>query len=233
MGNAMPNESPFHHVHVNSGAVMAERDGWLMPRHYGDPAAEGQAARERLAVFDVSHRSRFRLAGAGAAAVLEQLTGEGAARLYEGRQRLLTLHLHPDDTGIPCTIQHQEGSFLLIGPPFSHAQIHDRLTQGNHNGPVKVTDETGSTAMVLLRGPAAVPLLKEKLPFEGIADLQPGDVLCTSYFFMRFVIALDEGTAPDATIIMPAKVAGLAWDMLQKYGKSYGAALAGLEALEL
>lgn len=46
-----------------AGAVMADYHGVPVARHFGDPAAEYEAATQRLAVFDRSHRTRLLVKG--------------------------------------------------------------------------------------------------------------------------------------------------------------------------
>jgi len=46
-----------------AGAVLADYHGVPLARHFGDPAAEYDAATKRLAVFDRSHRTRLSVTG--------------------------------------------------------------------------------------------------------------------------------------------------------------------------
>jgi aminomethyltransferase len=222
----MVNISPFHQVHENNSAVMIERDGWLMPLHYGDPQAEHRSCHEHLAVFDTSFYYRIRVAGPDAGAMLDSLVSCHVRQIYPNRQRYAIFCNEKGGVIEDCIIQNQGNGYLLIGNPVNHQRMLNDLSDRGGSYNVKITDETFSTAMVTLKGPDALTLLKEKMPFD-LEYIQPDDVIAENYFFMRFVISLDVNLSP--TIILPAKMAGLAWDMLEKYGKVYQAVIAGME----
>ncbi len=222
----MPQLSPFQQIHENKAAAMAERDGWLMPLHYGDPLDEYRRCRENLAVFDSSYSYRIRVGGPDAQKLLGPLVSCDVTRIFPNRQRYALFCNEQGGIIEDCLIQNQGSGYLLIGNPANHQRILNYLQSRQPSLNAKITDETFTTAMVTLRGPYALPLLKEKLPFD-LETLQPGDVLAENYFFMRFVISLDESLSP--SIILPAKMASMAWDMLEKYGKIYNAGVAGLE----
>ena len=63
-------------VHASLGAVYGRVRGVEVPRHYGDPGAEYQAARKGLAIRDRSHRARLLFLGRAPIAALQGvLTG--------------------------------------------------------------------------------------------------------------------------------------------------------------
>ena len=82
----MPQQSPFHQMHLKSNAEMAEQNGWLVPLHYGDPQAEQEACRNSLAVFDLSHHGRLRIRGAGAEEFLTSILTLERGLPSSGRQ---------------------------------------------------------------------------------------------------------------------------------------------------
>lgn len=61
-------------MHIGRGAKMAPVGGWNLPLHYYEGIADEQKhARECASVFDHCYVGKFRVAGAGAAAVLDGL----------------------------------------------------------------------------------------------------------------------------------------------------------------
>src|SRR5205823_2219155 len=70
----MAEHTPLHDVTAQAGAVFVESAGWLVPAHYGDAAAEYDAARRSAAVFDLSHRGKVEVAGPDAGTFLHNLT---------------------------------------------------------------------------------------------------------------------------------------------------------------
>lgn len=216
-------QTPFYDVHVKSNAVMIDQDGWRVPDHYGQPDQELIACREGLAVFDLSHHYRLRV-DEEAGRVLPGVFRDFPKFLAEGRQCRAVLAGEGPAAG--CLVQHHEGSYLIMGEPGGYSRMVTALEQATNGIKLKVKDETDSTSTVALAGPKAMPLLKEKLPFD-LSDLGPNDVRVESIFFMRVTVAMLDGPVPIVMLIFSSKIASMAWDMLVKYGQSRGAILAG------
>lgn len=212
---------------------MADYDGWLMPKNYGRPADEYDAYKNNVALFDQSDKYRIRLTGKGAGELLEKSTTLNVKMLGQYAQQETSLCNQNGQTIEKCTVQRQDKGFLLIGSPASHQKIFARINEHAENMDVRITDETLNTAMVTLKGPAAFNMLAEKLPFD-ISQLQTGELAIETVFFMRLVVALSQTEPmPEVSIIMPAKTAGLAWGMLEKYGDKYGVKLAGKDVEQI
>jgi aminomethyltransferase len=224
----MPNQSPFHEMHLKSNAEMAEQDGWLVPLHYGDPQAEQEACRSSLAVFDLSHHNRLRISGVGSEQFLKSTLLIEGDLPANGRQMQLKLNGELPLCQVPATLQHQPKSYVLILPGGGSDAWASFLQTHPDAGDVDIQDETASTAMISVQGPSAMTLLKEKLPVD-VDDIQANDVVAETMFFMKFILSLDDHTPPGVHLIMPARIAPLAWDALQKYGRDYDARLAGVQ----
>src|SRR5437868_4041078 len=80
----MPERTPLHDVTAAAGAAFAEQDGWLVPGHFGDAAAEYRAACERAAVFDQSHRGKVEAVGKEALLFLHNLCTNDIKNLAVG-----------------------------------------------------------------------------------------------------------------------------------------------------
>jgi aminomethyltransferase len=230
----MTQQTPFHDIHKRHNATMVERAGWEVAAHYGDPDVEYQRCREHLGVFDVSWQYRIRVGGKEAGHMLSGLLGDNAAKLLAEHHRYIPTPDEQDKAEDGLVVQRQDKGYVLIGHPRHYRRMLDQLTgqAKSHGGDVEVSDETHKTAMVAMIGPAAWRLLVEKLPFE-LDQLEPGQLAVRHYLFFRFVISRESRLSqPAATIIMPAKMAGMAWEMLEKYGRAYQATLAGVETLD-
>ncbi|MBN1436557.1 MAG: aminomethyltransferase family protein [Sedimentisphaerales bacterium] len=226
----MPNKTPFHDLHLQRDAQMTEHAGWTIPDHFGDPQAEHLACRQHLAVSDLSHCYRVRVSGPYAAKTLDQLLTCDITALPVERQCAALLCSEAGSVIEKLRVQHQDKGFLLIGHPQNHQRVLNILQENAPPHGITITDETAKTAMVSLQGPQALELLREKLPFD-LGQMNPDDVIIQSYFFMRFVISFNnDQPEPGADLILPAKAAGMAWEMLNKYGESYGAKIVGLQA---
>lgn len=61
---AMANQSTLHDLHQRLGAVFAERDGWLLPEHFGDAGGEYDAVVNGAAIYDLAGRAMLQFTGA-------------------------------------------------------------------------------------------------------------------------------------------------------------------------
>src|SRR5579871_1419562 len=108
----MSQQSPLHAASANAGAVFADDAGWQIPAHFGDPSAEYLAAREKAAVFDISHHGKIEVAGKDARTFLHNLSTNDIKGLPPGKS---------------CEAFFATNKARAI----SFAVIHHRGTQGN------------------------------------------------------------------------------------------------------
>ena len=84
--------TPLHTLHEAAGAVMTPFAGYVMPLRYpAGMVAEHLQARERAALFDVSHMGQVLLMGPDAAEALETLVPGDIRGLAEGAMRYTLL----------------------------------------------------------------------------------------------------------------------------------------------
>jgi tRNA-modifying protein YgfZ len=69
----MAEQTPLHEMTTKAGATFTEEAGYVIPAHFGDPAAEYQQARNGAVLFDQSHRGKVELTGPEAALFLHNL----------------------------------------------------------------------------------------------------------------------------------------------------------------
>ncbi|MCY3830299.1 MAG: glycine cleavage system aminomethyltransferase GcvT [Rhodospirillaceae bacterium] len=88
--------TPLYDLHVAQGGRMVDFAGYALPVQYRGIIAEHEQARDRAALFDVSHMGQARIVGARAAEALESLVPGDIAGLGAGRMRYTQL---TDDNG--------------------------------------------------------------------------------------------------------------------------------------
>jgi folate-binding protein YgfZ len=164
----MAKQSSLFEFHKRKGAVFAERDGWLLPMHYGNPAAEYDAARGSAGLIDLSHRG------------LLQITGPDRVTFLQGMLSNDLMALKPFD-GHLATILNQQGKvladlrvlcamnsfYLDFWEPLKE-KIVAHLNRYLVADEVEIADRTAEYAMLSLQGPHAETLL---LGLAGQADL--------------------------------------------------------------
>ncbi len=87
--------TPLHQWHLQQGAKMMVSGLWMRPNHYGNPAAEVKAVRERVGLIDVSTLGKIKLTGPGVGTMLDKLYINKFSKLRVGRVRY----------GIMCTAE--------------------------------------------------------------------------------------------------------------------------------
>lgn len=173
-------------LHAARGARLFERSGWLVPRDFGDEAAEYGAMREGAALFDRSHRSRFLVTGTDALDVLRDVFAGHVEDLEEGRSMRAAV---VDGQGIVrelALIARTGGiAYLVSGEPAQRMETADRLTSAiRPDFDVRVDDRTETTCLVTLAGPEAARLSAEHLS-EGLPGRLQG-LHCSAFEFHGF-----------------------------------------------
>ena len=67
----MAQQSSLTEMHRSNGAAFFERDGWLLPAHFGDVASEYRAVRSAVGLIDRSHRGLLQFTGPDRLAFLQ------------------------------------------------------------------------------------------------------------------------------------------------------------------
>jgi folate-binding protein YgfZ len=167
----MADRTPLHAETARAGAVFTEEAGFPVPAHFGDPAAEYEAARGGAAVFDVSHRGKVEVAGPDAARFLHNLTSNDVLHLAPGagceaflctaKARVvayLLLWNQPRPDGTP-------GFWLDLAPGMAPPTIK-HLDYYLISEQVELADRTAEIAQVYLAGPGAPDVLARVFPAQ-------------------------------------------------------------------
>jgi folate-binding protein YgfZ len=163
-------ELALRDMHLMSGAVMFERDGWLTPSSYGDELLEYASVRERGAgLIDLSTRGRLLVSGSEAVAFLNGLITNDMKTLKENRWmpavfpnvqgRLIASvrisRLADDDKGKPI--------FLIDTEAATHERVLQTIQKFTLAGDFHVTDLTAQTAHLSVQGKQAASIVRASL----------------------------------------------------------------------
>jgi aminomethyltransferase len=155
-----PGRTALYEAHTALGARFTEFGGWEMPVRYGSIIDEHHAVRHRSGLFDLSHMGELRVAGSGAAEGLSGALVSDPGRLAVGRAGY-SLLCAPDGGVIDDLIVYRVADeVFLVVPNASNreivaAELADRLAGRS----ATVVDETMSTSLVAIQGPAAAAIL--------------------------------------------------------------------------
>jgi folate-binding protein YgfZ len=228
----MAKQSSLFEFHKLKGAVFAERDGWLVPMHFGNPAAEYDAARGAAGLIDLSYRG------------LLQITGPDRVTFLQGMLSNDLMALNPFE-GQYATILNQQGKvladlrvlcamnslYLDFWEPLK-AKTVAHLNRYLVADEVEIADRTEEYTMLSLQGPHAETLL---LGLAGQTDLPKqfahhamidadGAAICV-------VRASHTGETGFDLVISKAELVKIS-QRLTDIGEQFSAAWVGEEALE-
>ncbi len=200
-------KSPLHEWHVSHGASMAQRDDWLVPANFGDPANEYLAVREGGAgLFDFSSRGRLRVSGSEAVQFLNGLLTNDMKTLAElswmpavfpnvqGRliaaARVMRI---ADEQGTKAS----SPVFLLDTEGATRNRVLKTIERFTLAGDFHVTDLSNYSAQFSIQGAKAVQVLNQvfgdswvEAPREGLRTIKWKD---TDLFVIRATHTAEDG----------------------------------------
>ncbi|GCE11037.1 glycine cleavage system aminomethyltransferase GcvT [Tengunoibacter tsumagoiensis] len=154
--------TPLYEQHRALGARLVEFGGWEMPVQYSSILDEHQAVRTHAGLFDVSHMGEFKVEGAEALAFLQYLVPNDVSRLAL-QQALYTQLCLPSGNVIDDLLIYfiAEQHYLLV---VNAGNIDKDLAwvqeQAQKFPSVTVSNQSETTALLALQGPAALEILQ-------------------------------------------------------------------------
>ncbi len=209
--------------------------GWAGKEWSPAIAAEHQACREAVALFDQTSFSKLEISGPGALAALEHLC---ANRIDRPTGRVVYTQLLNERGGIEADLtvtRLGEEQFRLVTGTATGR--HDRAWIEAHlpaDGTVHIEDVTSRYACLCLWGPAARRLLAPltdhdvsggAFPYLTAAELNVGPVPCLA---VRVTFVGELGWE----LYCPSEYGGRLWDVLWEAGQPCGLRAAGYRAIE-
>ena len=224
--------TPLYEQHRALGARLVEFSGWEMPVQYSGILAEHEAVRTRAGLFDVSHMGEFKVEGSDALAFLQYLVPNDVSRLAIGQALYTQLCLPNGNTIDDMLIYHlADNHYMLVvnagNIDKDFAWVAEQAKNFEH---VQVTNQSDTTALLALQGPAAQAIL-QPLTETDLASIRyyhfvPGMVDGINCLISRTGYTGEDGFE---LYCAPADVVKL-WNDLLAAGKAQGLLPAGLGA---
>jgi folate-binding protein YgfZ len=162
----MAKQSLLIDFHKSNGAVFSERDGWLLPNHFGDPKGEYKAVRSTAALIDRCHRGLLQLTGPDRLSFLQGMLSNDLRTLKPGEgQPAAVLNQQGKVLGDVRVLQ-SENSFYLVLWEFIKDKIVDHLNRYLVADEVEIADRSGDYGILSIQGPQSKVLL-QKLVGQG------------------------------------------------------------------
>jgi aminomethyltransferase len=216
----MGNRTPLYEKHLELGAKIVDFGGWDMPLHYGSQIDEHHKVRADAGMFDVSHMTVSDLKGKGVRDFLKLLLANNVDKLKTPGRALYSCMLNSKGGVIDDLIVYylNDEWYRIV----SNAATRDKdlawiEAAAKEFGGVAFT-ERDDLAMIAVQGPSA----KEKTYAamgehirEQTATLKPFHSITIG----ELMIATTGYTGEEGfEIILPAKSAAFAWQMLHEAG---------------
>lgn len=233
----MTDAQPIYHLalrdlHAAAGAHFAAEQGWSLPVHYGDPAAEHAALRSGAVLLDRSARSRFMVTGTDALDVLRTVFAGHLEELEEGRaMRAVALDGSGNIRDLVLVARTGGIAYLVTGEPGQRFETLGRLQAAIEPGwDATVGDRTESTCLIGLAGPAAQDFARQHLS-EGLpARMQLLHTATFEFHGFRTLAVRTSDTGEDGFDLMVAPAVAL--HVIETL-RAAGLPLAGFAAQEM
>jgi folate-binding protein YgfZ len=223
-------------LRVRAGAVTADYHGVQVARHFGDPAAEYEAATQRIAVFDRSHRTRLVVKGKAPGRMLSGvLTGKmpSAPRAVGPDVQAGTSTYHAvltpkgkmvSDLWATQSGPEESAGYLLDVPVAGAEALRTSFSKLLPPRFAAVSDGSAETAMITVVGPDAAAALSRlalglRVEASELAGLGEGDwrVAGTAADGLRVERTME--VWPEAfSVVGPAGAVSALWEALVAAG---------------
>jgi folate-binding protein YgfZ len=164
----MSKASALTDLHRSRGAVFAERDGWLLPAHFGDPTAEYQAVRSAAGLLDIPHRGLLQCTGPDRIPFLQGMLSNDLKLLqpFDGQYAAILTQQGKviADVRVLCSLN----SLYLDFWEYLKQRVLDHLNRYLVADEVEIADRSGEYATLSIQGPRSEELLRE---LAGEAEL--------------------------------------------------------------
>lgn len=216
--------------HLLLGAKMVPFAGWEMPLQYKGVVAEHQAARNAVALFDVSHMGRIQIEGRDAAHLIEFVSSNRIEGKTQG-DVIYTVWCNEKGGSIDdlLVFKESETKFFVVANAANRERdlLHLHSQAKLQDLDVAIHEAYQGEGILALQGPASVSLLSSHI--QEAAALKPMHFL--SFENGDFIISRTGYTGSEGFEIFGKEEKIVRWwDRLLEAGRPYGIQPAGLGA---
>ena len=217
--------------HISLGAKMVPFAGYNMPVSYTGLNEEHAIVRAGVGVFDVSHMGEFVLKGDRALDLIQYVTSNDAAQLYDGRVQYSCL---PNGVGgiVDDLLVYRidEKTYMLVVNASNIEKDWNWISKHNTFG-VEMKNISDRTSLLAVQGPKAMEVL------QRLTDVKLDTV--PYYHFVKGKFAGEENIIISNTgytgsggfeIYFDNEVANKIWDSIFTAGEAFGIKPIGLGA---
>ena len=152
-------KTPLFDWHSTNGGRVVDFAGWAMPVQYSTIVKEHQAVRKAAGIFDISHMGRLVFCGAQNVEFLDHLVTNDVAALKVGAIRYALITNEGGGILDDVLVYRRESDYLMVVNASNRQKILDWIAEQRAEFEFEFEDQTQSTAMVAIQGPAAIGIL--------------------------------------------------------------------------
>jgi aminomethyltransferase len=223
-------KTALYDKHIALGAKMVPFAGYDMPVSYTGINDEHLNVRENIGVFDVSHMGEFEVEGPNAEALLQFVTSNDVATLYDGRVQYSCL---PNETGgiVDDLLVYKmaDQKYFLVVNASNIEKDFDWISKYNAKFGCKLNNISDSMSLMAIQGPKATKAL-QKLTDVNLNDIPYYHFKIGTFAGIPNIIISATGYTGSGgfEIYCKNEDAAKIWDAVFEAGKDLGIKPAGL-----
>ena len=157
----MSKQSSLVSVHHANGAILAEYDGWSLPRHFGNPHEEYLSVCRAVGLLDFSNRAVFEVTGADRLSYLQGLISNDL-RVASSGEGIYAAFLSQQGKVLgDCRVLITDDSFIVdLWEPLKQ-KILDHLNRYLVADEVEIADLSDRCTILSIQGPKSETLLEK------------------------------------------------------------------------
>jgi folate-binding protein YgfZ len=225
----MAKQSPLMDFHRSNGAVFVERDGWLMPAHFGDPAGEYATARSAAGFVDLSRRGLVQFTGPDRLSFLQGMLSNDLRALQPFTGQYSTILTQQGKVVADVRVLCAMNSFYLDFWENLKDKITAHLNRYLVADEVEIADRSAEYSFISVQGPHAGMFLKTLVKNAELPAQEKQHAMIAIEGAPVCVVRDNHGVAAFDLIVPVASVVGIA-QKLTAVGKQFSATWVGEDA---
>ena len=171
MENTELRKTALTHIHEALGAKMVPFAGYYMPVQYQGLTEEHHTVRNHLGVFDVSHMGEFFLRGENALALIQKVTSNDAAKLYDGKVQYSCMPNGKGGIVDDLLVYRISANEYMLVVNASNIQKDWNWISSHNDLGVEMINESDSLSLLAVQGPKALGCM-QSLTSMSLTDME-------------------------------------------------------------
>ena len=222
----------LYEIHKKLGAKIVPFAGYEMPLKYSGDIEEHVTVRTKLGVFDVSHMGEFWVEGDKALDLLQWVTTNDVAKLYDGKAQYSCL---PNGKGgivdDLLVYRFNEKKYLLVVNAANIDKDWNWINEQNNKFGATLRNASYEISQLAVQGPLAIKAM-QKLTSYPVSDMKFYTFANIEFAGVENVIFSITGYtgAGGCEIYFPNQYAEKIWNAVMEAGEEFGIKPIGLAA---